>query len=76
MAEQGLYEDHGYPQYRVTEEAAGQMRVTNHTRECSNHRLLEEDYNVGTHVKVLEWGQWEIKQDLKEVILSIPDMVI
>ncbi|KAL8203163.1 UNVERIFIED_CONTAM: hypothetical protein K2H54_043544 [Gekko kuhli] len=63
--------------YGATEEAAGWMWVTEHTRECSDHRLLEEeDYEVDARVEVLERGQREIKRDLKEVILAIPDVVI
>ncbi|KAL8172639.1 UNVERIFIED_CONTAM: hypothetical protein K2H54_004456 [Gekko kuhli] len=47
------------------------------TRECSNHRLeVDEEYDVDAQVEELERGQQEMKRDLKEVSLAIPDMVI
>ncbi|KAL8172604.1 UNVERIFIED_CONTAM: hypothetical protein K2H54_001936 [Gekko kuhli] len=72
----GLYEDPGYPLYGATKDAASHVWITDHTRERSDCRLMEEDYEVDACVEVLEWGHWEIKRDLKEVILAIPDMVI
>ncbi|KAL8179120.1 UNVERIFIED_CONTAM: hypothetical protein K2H54_060299 [Gekko kuhli] len=71
-----LYEDPGYPHYGATEEATVRMCVTDHTRECSDCRLLEEkDYEADARIEMLELGQQEIKQNLEEVILAIPDMV-
>ncbi|KAL8178394.1 UNVERIFIED_CONTAM: hypothetical protein K2H54_044321 [Gekko kuhli] len=67
----GLGEDIGYPQYEV----ASQRWVTDHTQECSDRRLEEDkEYSVGAQTEVLERGQQEMKRDLNEVILTIPDM--
>ncbi|KAL8219228.1 UNVERIFIED_CONTAM: hypothetical protein K2H54_014342 [Gekko kuhli] len=45
--------------------------------ECSDRHLEEDEkYNVDARVEALEKGQQEMKKDLEEVILTIPDMVI
>ncbi|KAL8178536.1 UNVERIFIED_CONTAM: hypothetical protein K2H54_050658 [Gekko kuhli] len=72
--DRGLYEDPGYPLYGATEEAMGHVWITDHMRECSDRRLMKEDYKVDARVEVLEWGQREIKRGFEEVILAIPDM--
>ncbi|KAL8206944.1 UNVERIFIED_CONTAM: hypothetical protein K2H54_036795 [Gekko kuhli] len=59
----------------VPGEVADQRWVMDRTQERSDHRILEEgDYNVDARIEALEQGQWEMKRDLKEVILAISDM--
>ncbi|KAL8186623.1 UNVERIFIED_CONTAM: hypothetical protein K2H54_001445 [Gekko kuhli] len=74
--ELGLCDDFGYPQFGVTGEMASQKWVMGRTQERSDCGLLEEEYDVDAQVKALEWGQQDMKRDLKEVILDVPDMVI
>ncbi|KAL8177412.1 UNVERIFIED_CONTAM: hypothetical protein K2H54_004110 [Gekko kuhli] len=65
--EPGLCEDYGYSQYGVPSEITGQQWVTDRTWECSDHQLLEaEDFDADACIDALEWGQREMKQDLKE----------
>ncbi|KAL8163024.1 UNVERIFIED_CONTAM: hypothetical protein K2H54_003021 [Gekko kuhli] len=69
----GLCEDVGYPQYEV----AGQRWVTDCTQERSDCCLKEdEEYDVDARVEALERGQQEMRRDLEEVILTIPDIMI
>ncbi|KAL8211579.1 UNVERIFIED_CONTAM: hypothetical protein K2H54_002412 [Gekko kuhli] len=46
------------------------------SEEIDRRLLEEEEYNVDAWVEALERGQQEMKRDLEEVILAIPDMVI
>ncbi|KAL8162982.1 UNVERIFIED_CONTAM: hypothetical protein K2H54_002576 [Gekko kuhli] len=75
LFEPGLCDHFGYSQFGVMDEMAGQRWVMDSTQERSDRRLLEEeDYNVDAWVEALERGQQEMKRDLEEVVLAIPDM--
>ncbi|KAL8195855.1 UNVERIFIED_CONTAM: hypothetical protein K2H54_000973 [Gekko kuhli] len=53
--------------------------VTSRTQEQSGHHLEEdedEDDNLGARLEALERGQQWLQRDIKEVVLTIPDLVI